>query len=328
MDMQQTPGDGSPFQASVVPGLPLATHLNSVDRWFVDACNRLWQFGEHRPGRNGITRSKFVYHFEHDMSLGFPILGVKKQNFGASVGEMLAFMAGADNARHFRELGCNFWDANAKAEYWTKNPNHNGCEGDLGRIYGVQWRSWVGTDSCDGLRGVDQLQTLIQNLRKDPMGRRHLVTAWQPAELDQMALPPCHTGFQVYCHVDGRLSLHMDQRSADVFLGVPYNISGYAFLLHILALMTGRRVGNLTIRFGDFHWYDVHETEDQALTKLNKAAVEHRYPLPTFLCDTALSINWQEQDFSPRSMAVWADPKKFKLAGYQHGPFIPARMIE
>lgn len=311
--------------------------MQNIDYWFVEAVKQVWYTGEQRPGRNGGTRSLFGYRLDYNMKNGFPIIGVKKTFFNASVGEMIAFMSGADKAEEFRKQGCNFWDANAKSEYWLKNPNHPtsgvwDTVGFLGSIYGVQWRYWRGFDGEGNFKGVDQLENLLRGLRSDPYGRRHIVSAWQPAELDQMALPPCHVMFQVYCHVDGKISLHLYQRSADLFLGVPYNITGYAFLLHLLAWMTGRVPHRLVIDFGDFHLYEVHETEDEALTKLFAAVPEfdpRASEEPPVLVDNQ-QVNWEAEDFSSASMARWGSPdtRPFTLNNYVHGPTIRARMIE
>ena len=308
--------------------------MNKLDSWFHTSINRLWNEGEIHPGRNGNTRTEFGTTFDWDMRDGFPLLTGKKTNGEAAIGETLSFLHGVDTAGGFRLFGVNFWDANAKSDYWLNNPNHPtggdlDCDtpeeyGPLGRIYGVQWRDWRGAGIGEMIV-VDQLQNLLAGIRKDPYGRRHIVTAWQPAELDQMALPPCHVFFQVYCHADNGISLQMYQRSADSFLGVPYNIAGYAFLLELLAKMTGRTAKYLKIRFGDFHFYEVHEVEDKALTKLNACAfTSPAYTLPTLNTKEDL----REVDFSENSMSLWATPTNFSFSLYNHGPFIPARMVE
>lgn len=303
--------------------------MSNIDHWYANAVRRLWVHGERRVGRNGVTRGSFGDSLDIDLREGFPILTIKRMGFLTSLGETLAFLAGINTTAEFRSLGCNFWDGNAGSDYWLANPNRpQGTleEGPLGRIYGVQWRQWRGLDGSMQVVYIDQLQRLLQGLRDDPFGRRHIVTAWQPAELDQMALAPCHAFFQVHCHSNNDISLQMYQRSADLFLGVPYNITCYSLILHLLAAMTGRRPRMLHMRFGDFHLYEVHETEDKAVTALLAAeAAGLSYARPRFEMD---DLDLHQEDFSDKSMAGWAHPQHFRLKGYTHGPSIPARMIE
>lgn len=303
------------------------TYESTPDLWFHTTCQEVWNTGEHREGRNGKTRSLFGESVEFSLAEGFPILTCKSMNFKATVGETLAFLAGADNDSQFREMGCNFWTANANANYWLRNPNHSGVPGDLGRIYGVQWRDWrYAGPNFSGTQTLDQLAKLLSGLRRDPYGRRHIVTAWNPGELAQMALPPCHAFFQVYCHSDGGLSLQMYQRSADLFLGVPYNITSYALITHILAHMTGRYPKKLKLVFGDLHLYEAHELEDQALTALENALVNdgHSYTLPQLNISDVLNPT---SDFSLSNMEEWAQLSTFSLTGYKSGPAIKARML-
>lgn len=190
----------------------------NLDTWYEAAVRKLWTQGDRRLGRNGHVRSSFGDALTVDLQYGFPILTIKKMGFKTSVGETLAFLQGADSAEEFRKLGCNFWDANASADYWRNNPNRPPGtveQGPLGRIYGVQWREWRGLDNDRRIVYIDQVQNLIEGLRRQPYDRRHIVTAWQPAELDQMALPPCHTFFQVWCGSDNSISLQMYQRSSN-----------------------------------------------------------------------------------------------------------------
>lgn len=311
--------------------------MNKLDQWFVSAVNRLWNYGEVHTGRNGNTRTEFGTTFDWDMREAFPLLSIKKTNPASGFGETLAFLKGVDSASGFREHGCNFWDANAKSDYWQANPMRPKSQfadhDPLGRIYGVQWRDWIGSDGTGGLKHVDQLENLLNGLRRDPYGRRHIVTAWQPAELNQMALPPCHSFFQVYCHADGGISLQMYQRSADLFLGVPFNILGYGFLLEILAMLTDRHAKFLKIRFGDFHLYEVHEFGDNAITKLNSFVAKHEQEMPEGFAlpnfgDMLLIERGSELDFSTASMSEWAHPENFCTTQFQQGPFIKARMVE
>jgi thymidylate synthase len=302
-------------------------YANRLDAWFVERVRSITNAGELKTGRNGDTHSVFGDSLCWDMEWGFPIITSKKTNFVASFGETMAFLAGADMDEDFRARGCNFWTGNATSDYWLANPNRPHLsreEGPLGRIYGVQWRHWRGVDGQGRIREVDQIAELLKGLRADPHGRRHIVSAWQPAEFDQMALPPCHSFFQVYCHEDSGISLRMYQRSADLFLGVPYNITSYAILLSLLARFTGRTPKYLQIDFGDLHMYDVHESRDGAVTKLLAAG---SHPLPTFGFDADNVPADGNFDLVDGALPAWAqNPTNFWLKDYVHEPFIKAGM--
>jgi thymidylate synthase len=235
-----------------------------------------------RTGERAIGIFGEVLRF--DMKEGFPILSTKYVNFDAVKGELIGFLRGFTSAAQFRELGCKVWDANANApgldgspNAWLSNPRRKG-EDDLGRIYGPQWRHWQkpanGTfdDVFGVLTGVktevDQIANLIQELRVNPMGRRHIVTAWNPGELDTMALPACHYAFQCYVEYDEgnpknepQLSMMVHMRSVDVFLGLPFNISSYALLLEMIAHVTGMKPNNLMFTLCDTHIYESHIPE-------------------------------------------------------------------
>lgn len=180
---------------------------------------------------------------------------LKAVPFKSVIAELIGFIRGCTNVAQFQELGTGIWNQNAEADYWLKNPNNKG-DGDLGRIYGAQWRGWLPADYTFGMPAIDQLQLLVHGLINDPTGRRHIVSAWNPAELDQMALPPCHILFQCFVSSDGYLDLQMYQRSADVFLGVPFNIASYAALLAYLSALTGYRPRFLKMTLGDAHLYE------------------------------------------------------------------------
>lgn len=297
-----------------------------VNKQYVDLTKEVWSNGNVQEGRNGTTRVLVAPQLRVDMALGFPILAFKKVNFEACVGENIAFFYGATNVQQFKELGCNYWDKNAQADYWLNNKNNRG-NGDLGRIYGAQWRLWQGLDSKGCIKTVDQLGLLLKGLREDPYGRRHIVTSWQPAEFDQMALPPCHSFFQVICETDNKISLVMYQRSADLVLGVPSNIVGYALILQILAAMTGRQASNLILNFGNCHIYEVHEKEDFAVST---TLAEYDNWAQKASSKVTLEIDNLniKSDFSWDSMAEWAKPQNFRLHGYNPGPWIKARMVE
>ena len=159
-------------------------------------------------------------------------------------------MSGYSDNNELNRLGCHIWDGNAEADYWKPKAQF---DGDLGRVYGVQWRSWQGPDG----KIVDQLKDVIERMKTNPNDRRLIVSAWNPGELDQMALPPCHMMFQFFV-ADRKLSLHMFQRSCDMFLGVPFNIASYALMLHIVAQMTNLEPDELILTLGDAHIYHDH----------------------------------------------------------------------
>lgn len=248
---------------------------------------------------------------EFNLSLGFPAVTTKKLAFKAIVGELIGFIRGYTRADQFRRLGCGVWDANANQnEAWLANPNREGTD-DLGRIYGAQWRHWTYGD----LMTLDQLGKAIYEIQLNPQSRRIIVTAWQPAELDQMALPPCHLLFQY--HVDvaaGELSMTMYQRSCDLFLGVPFNIASYALLLELTARAVGLKAGKLVMFLADVHIYKNHM--DQVIEQLGRDTMD----LPT------LSIHNQRPDLSGLAWLEALEPADITLDGYHHHPAIKGEM--
>lgn len=235
--------------------------------------------GEVRPTRavDPITKQKvdaktvWQRTMRFDMADGFPALTTKKLFWDGVVGELLGFLEGYDNAAAFRKLNCRIWDANANEnEWWLTNPYRRGDD-DLGRIYGVQWRKWKGPEGEE----VDQLRNVIESIRNDPYGRRHIVTAFNPAELKQMALPPCHMFYHFDITNQGKLNLFMYQRSCDMFLGVPFNIASYSLLLHIVARATGYEPGEFVHQLGNAHIYVNH------FDQVNEQLAREQYALPT-----------------------------------------------
>ena len=209
--------------------------------------------GTDRPDRTGTgTRSVFGRQLRFDLSAGFPLLTTKMLHWKSIAYELLWFLRGETNVRWLQDHGVKIWDA------WADE------HGDLGPVYGSQWRSWP-----DGRGGtIDQIASVVRSIREKPDSRRHIVTAWNPAEVDDMALPPCHCLFQFYV-ADGKLSCQLYQRSADLFLGVPFNIASYALLTHMMAEVTGLKVGDFVHSFGDVHLYHNHLA--QAETQLARA---------------------------------------------------------
>jgi thymidylate synthase len=197
------------------------------------------------------TRSVFGYQMRFDLSAGFPALTTKKLHLRSIIHELLWFLMGETNIRYLKENGVNIWD-----EWADEN-------GDLGPVYGYQWRSWPAVNG----RSIDQISQLVEQIRQNPDSRRLIVSAWNPAEVDNMALPPCHCLFQFYV-AEGRLSCQLYQRSADIFLGVPFNIASYALLTMMLAQVTGLLPGDFVHTFGDAHLYSNHlEQTDLQLSR-------------------------------------------------------------
>jgi len=227
--------------------------------------------GERKDDRTGVgTISIFGRQLRFNLEEGFPAITTKKLAWKSVKSELLWFIEGTGDERRLAEIlhgsrdstNSTIWTGNAQATYWLPKAKY---EGDLGRVYGVQWRDW---------RGVDQLTKLIEGIKTDPNGRRHIITAWNVDELDQMALPPCHVLAQFYVS-KGKLSCHMYQRSVDVFLGLPFNIASYALLTHLIARECELDVGELIISTGDTHIYSNH------IDQVNEQLSRTEYPLPT-----------------------------------------------
>ena len=220
---------------------------------YLDLLRTVLETGVDRPDRTGTgTRSIFGYQMRFDLAEGFPLLTTKKLHIRSIVYELLWFLRGETNVRWLQENKVRIWD-----EWADEN-------GDLGPVYGSQWRSWP-----DGRGGtIDQISKVMEAIRTRPESRRHIVSAWNPAEVDEMALPPCHCLFQFYV-ADGRLSCQLYQRSGDVFLGVPFNIASYALLTAMAAQVTGLKPGEFVHSFGDVHLYANHF--DQAREQLGRA---------------------------------------------------------
>jgi len=266
--------------------------------------------GSDRTGRNGVTRGLFTEQLRFKMSDGFPAVTTKKLAFRSTAAELFWFMSGSDDNKILQRLGCNIWTGNANSEYWKPKAKF---EGDLGRVYGVQWRMWRKPDGTT----VDQLQNVIDKIKKDPNDRRLIVTAWNPGEIDEMALPPCHMIFQFFV-TKGKLSLHMFQRSCDMFLGVPFNIASYALMLHIVAQMTDLVPDELILTLGDVHIY--HNHFDAVKLQLSREP----YPLPK------LWLNPNIRSLADIDVSKLMTPEDVtalvKLENYQHHPKIEAEM--
>lgn len=272
---------------------------------YLDLLHEIMDDGEVRKGRNGNTKSLFALQFRHDMRDGFPAITTKELKFKSVVSELLWFISGSRDERELRKLNGtekSIWTANAEDPKWKEKAEF---EGDVGRIYGVQWRHWI----TGPYTYVDQLQTTIDGIRTNPFDRRHVVTAWNPSELHKMCLPPCHMLFQFYCTSDGGISLHMVQRSCDMFLGVPWNIASYGLLLEMVALVTGRSAKDLVITFNDAHIYEEHY--EAVLEQLKRSPL----PLPF------LRLNREVTQIDQFKM------DDIGLFDYEHHPAIKAKMV-
>ena len=239
---------------------------------YLDLVRRILDEGDPKSDRTGTgTLSVFGHQMRFDLNEGFPLVTTKKVHTRSVFGELLWFLRGDTNVKWLQDRGITIWD-----EWADEN-------GDLGPVYGYQWRSWPTPDG----RHVDQVARLVEGIRTNPDSRRHIVSAWNVADVDDMALPPCHTLFQFYVAPSesgpGRLSCQLYQRSADTFLGVPFNIASYALLTHMVAQVTGLEVGDFVHTIGDAHLYLNHV--EQARLQLTR---EPR-PLPTLRLDPAVT---------------------------------------
>jgi thymidylate synthase len=225
-----------------------------MEQPYLDALTKILEEGTDKDDRTGTgTRAMFGFQMRYDLSKGFPAVTTKKLAFKAVKSELLWFLEGSNDDNRLKELNGSertIWTDNAEADYWKPKAKF---PGDLGRVYGVQWRSWQKPDGGT----VDQIKEVIERIKTKPNDRRLIVSAWNPGELDQMALPPCHVLFQFFV-ADGKLSLQMYQRSCDMFLGVPFNIASYSLLLAMVAQVTGLKVGEFVHVLGDAHIYKNH----------------------------------------------------------------------
>ncbi len=247
--------------------------------------------GERRDDRTGVgTRAIFGAQCRYDLADGFPLVTTKKLHLRSIIYELLWFIRGETNIRYLNENGVTIWDE------WADE------KGDLGPVYGAQWRRW----DAGGGRVVDQLAETIAGIKADPAGRRHIVSAWNPGLVSEMALPPCHALFQFYVSGKGRLSCQLYQRSADIFLGVPFNIASYALLTMMVAQVCGLEPGEFVHTFGDLHLYANHV--EQAELQLSRVP----RPLPT------MRLNSEVRDIDGFGFG------DFTLEGYDPHPAIRA----
>jgi thymidylate synthase len=265
------------------------TTASSIPTPYEDLLRHVLEHGTPKADRTGTgTRSVFGHQMRFDLAEGFPLVTTKRVHLRSIVHELLWFLRGDSNVAWLREHGVTIWDE------WAAP------DGDLGPVYGVQWRSWPTPDGGH----IDQISRVLEQLRTDPDSRRIIVSAWNVAELDAMALAPCHAFFQFYV-ADGRLSCQLYQRSADLFLGVPFNIASYALLTHMVAQQVGLEVGDFIWTGGDCHIYDNH------VEQVTEQLTREPYPLPRLELAPAPSLFDYTYD-------------DVQVVGYRHHPAIKA----
>jgi thymidylate synthase len=264
--------------------------VNAIPTPYEDLLRDVMANGTAKSDRTGTgTRSVFGRQIRYDLAQGFPLVTTKRVHFKSLALELLWFLRGDSNVKWLQERGVRIWNE------WADD------DGELGPVYGVQWRSWPTPDGGH----IDQIAQLVEDLKTNPDSRRHIVSAWNVAEIKNMALPPCHAFFQFYV-ADGKLSCQLYQRSADMFLGVPFNIASYALLTLMLAQQVGLEPGEFIWTGGDVHVYDDHV--DQVREQLSRDA----YPYPT------LNILRKPESIFDYSL------EDFEVADYQHHPAIKA----
>lgn len=308
--------------------------VNNADKHYLELAQHILDKGTRKDDRTGTgTVSSFGHQLRFDLAKGFPLLTTKRVPFRVVAEELLWFVSGSTDVGELIRKDVGIWNADAYRDYLeemaedrAENPQTYGefiadireseYGYDLGPIYGSQWRSWTTHESEEGVYEengfdyadfdvVDQLAEVIESIRKNPDSRRHIVSAWNVGELDGMVLPPCHIMFQFYV-ADGKLSCHMYQRSADVFLGLPFNIASYALLTHMVAQVTGLDVGDLVISIGDAHIYRNH------VDQVREQMARKSRALPTIRLDESIT---DIDDFTIDS---------FEVIGYDPHPTIKA----
>lgn len=245
----------------------------------------VYKTGVDKNDRTGVgTRSVFGYQMRFNLAEGFPLVTTKKLHIRSIVHELLWFLSGSSNIKYLHDNGVSIWD-----EWADEN-------GNLGPVYGVQWRSWPAADG----RKIDQITNLVEGIKKNPDSRRHLVVAWNPAEVDKMALPPCHCLFQFYV-ANGKLSCQLYQRSCDIFLGVPFNIASYSLLTHMIAQQCDLDVGDFVWTGGDCHIYKNHFEQ----VELQLSRTPRAYPKLVIGRKPASIFDYKFEDFVIEDYDPW-----------------------
>ena len=297
---------------------------------YQDMLKHVLENGQERKDRTGTgTIGVFGYQNRYDLQEGFPLMTTKKTSFRIIAEELLWFLKGSVELRDLLDVNVNIWNDDAYRWHLTNNPESSMTKerflevvkqgesdtyglGDLGPIYGFQWRSWTNGDIDENGNYtedvIDQIDNVIKSIKEDPYGRRHIISAWNAADVPDMALPPCHLLFQFYVSNDNKLSCQLYQRSADIFLGVPFNIASYALLIHVIAHLTDLEVGEFIHTFGDLHAYANHVKQIE--TQLSREPKE----LPKLeIARNVESIN----DFTLED---------FSLSGYDPHPVIKGKV--
>jgi len=258
-------------------------HINTMsEQVYLKALHNVLENGEYKTTRNANTLSLFGINMQFDIRESFPLLTSKKMYWKGILGELLWFIKGDTNALHLSSKDIHIWDANSSREFLDSVGLPHYPIGDCGPIYGFQWRrfnaEYKGCDySYSNTDGIDQLAKCIELIKTDPSSRRIFMSSWNPDQLDNMCLPPCHISYQFHVNNDNELSCSMYQRSGDMFLGIPFNIASTACLVYMIAHLTNKKPGKIIINIGDAHIYQSHI---QAVDiQLNRK--EHLYPLPT-----------------------------------------------
>lgn len=303
-----------PFDVNVIPAISRSSL--TWEYQLLDKYHQIMEYGVDRPDRTSTgTRSVFGGQMRIDLRRGFPITTTKKMGLKSIIAEALWFLEGSSDERRLAELThgtrdplkTTIWTENLEAPYWAHKAQF---DGDLGRIYGVQWRDWINSKG----EHIDQIELALQALKADPYSRRIIVTAWNPGEFDQMVLPPCHSFFQFYMTPTPggghELSCHMYQRSVDNFLGKPYNIASYALITHMFAHLIGASVGDLIMSDGDSHIYANH------FEQVQEQLIRTPYDPPKLIIHNPESIT-KLSDFKVSS---------FSLEGYKHHDAIKGAM--
>jgi thymidylate synthase len=252
---------------------------------YLDLLNRVRVGGTQKTDRTGTgTLSVFGHQMRFDLAEGFPLVTTKKLHVKSIIHELVWFLAGDTNIKYLKDNGVGIWD-----EWADEN-------GDLGPVYGKQWRSWAAPDG----RTIDQISGVIEMIKRDPDSRRLIVSAWNPADIPHMALAPCHCLFQFYV-AEGKLSCQLYQRSADIFLGVPFNIASYAILTMMMAQVTGLKAGDFVHTFGDAHLYSNHvEQADEQLSRTPRTL-----PIMTLNPDVKSIFDFKFEDFTLEGYDPW-----------------------
>jgi thymidylate synthase len=283
-------------------------------RAYLDALSDILERGTDRPSRPGVdTRALFGMQLEFDLRDGYPAVTTKELAFSSMRAENVWFLTGSRDVNDLERMGSSIWRENAEAEYWKPKAEF---PGDVGRIYGVQWRRWRAPDGEE----VDQVARVLRGLEEEPHGRRHVITGWNPGELDEMALPPCHLLYQYHVDAEGGLHLSMYQRSADMFLGVPFNIASCGLYLAMFAQASGLEARTLTISLGDAHVY--HDHFQQVEEQLSREPLDP----PELSLSPAIDAEWLIGLKGEDSLTEEELDRLIALEDYEHHPRIPAPM--